>query len=151
MPTSKEEFDFLELLIEHGGSLAEDDIPEEMQTFWIDLLAERSLVRRVPFSTQETPDYHHPDGIWYGYIITPAGRAASAEFKQSFYDQRRQESTRVREKEEDRAYKAKEKRKDRHHNYLVALFGSFVSFALGITLEYKCQIITFIVELFVKP
>ena len=148
MPISKEEFNFLEFLIAHSGSIAEDDIPEEMQTFWIDHLAEHGLVRRVPFSTQETPDYHHPDGIWYGYIITTEGRAASASYKHGLYDQRRQEAARISEKKEDRAYTAEENRKNRHHDYLVAIFSSLLSFLVGLVLEYKYQIIAFIVELF---
>ena len=106
MLIGKEESNFLDLLIEHGGSLSEADIPEEMQTFWIDLLAEHGLVRRVPFSTQEAPDYHHPDGVWYGYIITTEGRAASADFKQRYYQiENRSHHDNVRRNENQRSLK----------------------------------------------
>ena len=97
--------------------------------------------------SRETPSKFGWSTVAAEFKLTPHGVRTLHEQLLAQNRAAEQETNRKREKKEDRAYAAKEKRKDRRHNYLVALFSSFVSFIFGIALEYKCQIITFIVEL----
>lgn len=84
------------------------------------------------------------------FRLTPQGVRTLHEQLLSQNRAAEQEAKRERENEENRSHTAQENRKNRRHDYFVAIFSSLLSFAVGLVLEYKYQIITFIVELVKK-
>ena len=82
--------------------------------------------------------------------LTPAGWDALKAHQDAIEKERQTKAEKAREKEEDRAYATKEKGKDHRHNYLVAVFQALLTFALGLLVEYRFQVVAFFVKLFVK-
>lgn len=82
--------------------------------------------------------------------LCPLGEHALDEYRHSLEEAQQQQADQERQREEDRAYAAQENRKNRHHDYLVAVFEVILGFILGIIAEFKMDIVTFVIQLFEK-
>lgn len=83
-------------------------------------------------------------GDWY---INDSGIAALAAHRELLENTAKQKAENDRKQEEARSYAAANNRKQFHHDYLVAAFQVFLSFALGLVAEHYLHIISLIVDL----
>ena len=84
------------------------------------------------------------------YRLTARGADALSLRQQQLDQQRQEESEKRRQQEEERAYAAANDRKKRRHDYFVAAFQALLAFILGLLLEYRFQVVGFLVGLFKK-
>lgn len=80
----------------------------------------------------------------YYYRITPKGEDALAEYENSANDKARKKA----HEEENRSQALQDKRKDRQHDYLIAIFSFVLGIFSAIISQHFGEIIAFIGQLF---
>lgn len=80
------------------------------------------------------------------FFITSKGYQALDDAQLRSENARKQAAGKKRENEENRAYAAEENRKNRKHDYLVALFEAFIAYIVGVVTQAEFDIAGFVVK-----
>lgn len=126
------EIDILRNLREHGEIMLDHMDQSSLSVYWG--LEEKYLIQ---FTDRSIAPNKYPRTF---ASITPLG----IRYLESAEREEQEQAEARRKLEEDQARADKEKRKDRHHDYFVAAFGSLFSFTLGVILQYYCDIVAFL-------
>lgn len=115
-----------------------DKLVNETNYEWVDLLLAHDYISTDDFGLVGETQFTYTT-----FRLTAAGEMALAEFER----QREQDAQNRAEQEKAISQASKEKRKDRRHDYLVAIISSIVGSLLTLFLEHFDDIVALVVQL----